>query len=99
MLRLYVKVYRYSSEPDLRGELLASSAEETFSGNARRRFGAKRQNEKRRSMLRLYNKGSAESSSETTAISLLQWLCRRYCQWSDLLPLDSIVLSGPAHAR
>ena len=33
------------SEPDLRGELLASSAEKPLSGEAHRRFGAKRQDE------------------------------------------------------
>ncbi len=37
--------YRYSSEPYSRGELLAASAEEPVSGEARRRLGAQRQDE------------------------------------------------------
>ena len=40
-------------DPDLRGELLASSAKETLSVRARRRFGAKRQNQRDVVMLRL----------------------------------------------
>src|ERR1051325_140734 len=38
---------RYSSEPGLRGELLASSAERIPRGKVRRRFGAKRHTDER----------------------------------------------------
>jgi hypothetical protein len=35
--------YRFGSEPDLRGELLAAGAEDPLWSQARQRFGAKRQ--------------------------------------------------------
>jgi acetolactate synthase-1/2/3 large subunit len=37
--------YRFGSEPDLRGELLAAGAEDPLRSQARQRFGAKRQDE------------------------------------------------------